>query len=148
MTEDEDEFEAEEAHLEDIIETGELVFFHAWDSANADGTPAAGTGAGGAGSERIYRKGSEYVFASEDFGNSGPFPSLEDALGVIDLFFVNSATKEIESTEMSEKELVERIHIEFEDPDYEIRFLLNGRPYRYDFEREKLVLDTTEDAGD
>lgn len=148
MTEYEDELEDAEAHLEDIIETGELVFFHAWDSANPDGTPAAGTGAGGAGSERIYRKGNEYVFASEDFGNSGPFASLEDAFGVIDLFFVNSATKEIESTELSEMELLDRIHIDFEDPDYEIRFLLNGKPYRYDFEREKLVPDTREGADD
>lgn len=147
MTDYEDEFDAAEDHLEDIIENGELVFFHAWDSANPDGSPATGSGAGGAGSERIYRKGKEYVFASEDFGNSGPFDSLEEALGVIDLFFVNSATKEIESTELSEKELLDRIRIDFEDPDYEIRFLLNGKPYRYDFEREKLVPDAREDDG-
>ena len=130
MTDEEDEFEEGEDHLDEVIENGELVFFHSWDS----GGPGAG-----AGSERIYRLKSEYVFASEDFGNSGPFKSLEDALSVIDLFFVNSATTEIESSEMTERELLDRIHIEFEDPDYEISFLLNGRPYRYDFEKEKLV---------
>jgi hypothetical protein len=144
MTEYDDDLEGSEDHLEEIIENGELVFFHAWDSTSAGPSPGGDMGGGGAGSERIYRKGKEYVFASEDFGNSGPFASLEDAFGVIDLFFVNSATTEIECTEMSEKELLERIHIEFEDPDYEIRFVLNGKPFRYDFDKEKLVPEPPE----
>jgi hypothetical protein len=70
-----------------IIRHGECVFEHEWDS--------GGLGAGG-GCEQVYRWRGKLAFASADYGNAGPFDSLEEVLKQQDcLLGVTSATESI-----------------------------------------------------
>src|SRR5271154_1569779 len=82
-----DEFGEEwiEKFEENIIEEGEVVGTHSWESDN----PGAG-----AGMTLIYRfKG--LFFTSNDFGLDGPFEELNEAAEAVGLLTVTETTEEI-----------------------------------------------------
>ena len=69
-----------------IIDAGECVFEHEWDS----GGPGAGAGV-----ERVYRWKGRFAFSSPDNGRAGPFNTLEDALQAQHLLRVTDASTSI-----------------------------------------------------
>ena len=82
-----DEFGEEwiEKFREDIIEEGEVVGSHSWNSDN----PGAG-----AGMTLIYRFRGLF-FTSDDFGINGPYKGFTEAAAAIDLLTVTETTERI-----------------------------------------------------
>lgn len=112
-----------------IIDRGDCVFTHDWDT-NSPG--------GGAGSEQVYCWKGEYAIASTDYGDSGPFDSLEEALQEQDLLLVTGATTSIDCTEIGTEDLAARLL--FDDPPSSI--CINGERWIYNadegrFERNR-----------
>jgi uncharacterized protein (TIGR02996 family) len=107
-----------------IIEKGECVFYNDWDS--------GGLGAG-AGSERAYRWRGKFAFASADYGNAGPFDSLEEVLKRQDcLLSVTSATDSIWSSLLTAEEIAARLTYYGYDDDEHYPFSVNGESWVYD----------------
>ena len=86
--------------VEAIIVQGDLVFSHDWDS----GGPGAG-----AGSEEVYLWNGQFASASLDFGNQGPFETLDEALEESELLSVSDATTKIKSSIYSDAEIAGRL---------------------------------------
>jgi hypothetical protein len=112
---EDDELEGDD-DLDQIVEEGEGVFYHNWDS-----------GGPGAGSEDVYHWNGKFVVSSDDFGNSGPYSSLDEAIGKHGLLVVTSATENIDCSLLTARELAKRLSCE--EDGYEIE--LNGEPWVY-----------------
>ena len=105
--------------MDRIIEKGECVFAHDWES--------GGLGAG-AGCEQVYRWRGKFAFASADYGNAGPFDSLEEVLKQQDcLTCVTSATTDICCSLMTDEELAARLTFD----DGVCLFRINGETWGY-----------------
>jgi hypothetical protein len=74
-----------ETFEESIIEEGEVVATHSWESDN----PGAG-----AGTTLIYRFRGLF-FTSDDFGINGPFEEFNEAAEAVDLLTVTETTERI-----------------------------------------------------
>jgi hypothetical protein len=103
---------------EEIIDNGEVVFSHDWDS--------GGLGAG-AGCETVYRWKGRYVASSEGNEPSGPYDTLEEALKQFDLLTVTSATTSINCPLLSAKKLAAMLSC-YEDGHV---IEINGQPWVY-----------------
>lgn len=79
---------------DDIIANGKSVFTHEWDNDEW-----------GAGCEEVFCLDGRFAISSLDFGNAGPFDTLEDALTERDLLEVTKATTGIECSLWSAEEL-------------------------------------------
>ena len=110
MNDDDDEL------VEQIVEEGKVVFSHDWDS----GDPGAGAGA-----EEVYRWKGKFAVCSLDFGNSGPFATLDEALREQSLLTVNSATTGIDCKLITAEELIKRLECEEDSCAIDI----NGEPW-------------------
>jgi hypothetical protein len=120
VTDPEDDVLTDDDLVDRIIEEGEEVFAHAWDS----GGPGAG-----AGCERVYRWRGKFAFASADYGNAGPFDSLEEVLKQQDcLLGVTSVTEYIWCPLMTAEEIAARLtYYGYDDEHYPIS--VNGEPW-------------------
>jgi hypothetical protein len=106
-----------------IIEKGECVFAHDWES--------GGLGAG-AGCEQVYRWRGKFAFASADYGNAGPFDSLEEVLKQQDcLLGVTSATDSIWCSLMTAAEIAARLTYSGYDDDEHYPISVNGESWGY-----------------
>jgi hypothetical protein len=102
-----------------IIEKGECVFANDWDSG------------GGAGCERVYRMDGKFAFASADYGNAGPFGSLEEVLKQQDcLLGITSATDSIWCSLMTAEEIAARLTY-YGDDDEHYPISVNGEMWGY-----------------
>jgi hypothetical protein len=104
--------------IDRIIDAGKVVFSHDWDS----GGPGAG-----AGSDQVYHWKGKFVSCSLDFGNAGPFTSLDEALQEQDLLTVTGATTGIQCSMLSASEIAKRLHGDEEGFEIEI----NGEAWVY-----------------
>jgi hypothetical protein len=102
-----------------IIDAGECVFEHEWDS----GGPGAGAGV-----ERVYRWKGKFAFSSADNGRAGPFNTLDDALEAQDLLRVTDASTSIYCSLLKGDELAGQMTCE-EDG---CLVTVNGEPWEYD----------------
>lgn len=85
--------------VEWICDRGEIVFDHDWDSG----------GMAGRGSESVFKRGGRYAFSSIDFGRSGPYSSLGEAIKEHDLLCVTDATDGISCSELTTDEIVSQL---------------------------------------
>jgi hypothetical protein len=116
--EEDDELEGDDL-VDQIVEEGEVVFRHSWDS----GSPGAG-----AGTEYVYSWNGKFAVWSADFGKSGPYASLDEALEEHnELLMVSPATESIDSALLTAKEIARRLYCE--EDGYVIE--INGQPWVY-----------------
>ncbi len=105
-----------------IFEEGEQVYSLYWDS----GAPGAG-----AGYESVYKwNGQYYLVLSDGDGEDEPFDTLREAIDAGELTYVNSATQEITSTELSAAEIVAMLNNDESDPVE--RLTINGELWQRD----------------
>jgi hypothetical protein len=117
-TEDSDDRDEEAESLVDrIVEKGKEVFSHDWDSGAQ------------AGSETVYRWRGKFAIGSEDFGDSGPFATLDEALAEGELLTVTGATTDIQCSLLSADELAKRLRASGVEDGYEIG--INGETWAY-----------------
>jgi hypothetical protein len=138
-----DEFEDEgegPSLVEQIVENGEEVFSHSWDS----GGPGAG-----AGCESVYKWKGKYATGSLDNDQLGPFTSLRKALKTPEasLTQVSDATTDISCSELSAAQLVKLLEC-YQDG---LEVLVNDEVWVYragawQFERKRDALEEPEDA--
>jgi hypothetical protein len=117
MSDENNELEDDDL-FDQIIDQGEVVFSHDWDS----GAPGVG-----AGSEQVYLWKGRFFIYSLDCGKFGPFASLDEALQEQDLLMVTSATTSIQCTLLEANELAKRL--ECDEDGYEIE--INGESWVY-----------------
>lgn len=82
----------EVSSADEVIDLGKEVFLHRWDS---------GSLGIGAGCECVYGYQGKFATGSADFGSSGPYDSLDDALFMNGLLTVTSTTWAVECTMLS-----------------------------------------------
>ncbi|MBD2393545.1 hypothetical protein H6G11_04655 [Cyanobacterium aponinum FACHB-4101] len=92
-------------------EEGEVVYSLCWDS----GTPGAG-----ADCELIYSWKGQYVVCLSYDVNRPAYPSLIEAIMGAELNFVNDATTEIESTELSSEQIIPLLAIDINSDLHEL----------------------------
>jgi len=99
-----------------ILDAGEQVFTHTWQS-----TPTKG------GTETVYRLDDQY-YAVMSYGGKpvGPYPNLWDVVPLIGLEEVNIATVALTCTELLADELAARLRTK-EEPGH--TFTINGEPW-------------------
>jgi hypothetical protein len=99
-----------------ILDEGEVVFSHHWDSG----------GPGGSGAEEVYHWNGKFLYSSLDLDPEGPFDNLGEALGAADLLTVTEATTRINCSALSAVELVGRLEC-----DEEVEIRINGQPWTH-----------------
>jgi hypothetical protein len=116
------EQDKETASREAIVEFGEVVYDHFWDS----GGPGAG-----AESECVFRWRDKYACHSSYGGTTGPFDDILTAIHGAALNAVASATVHISSTELSSEEIAELL---WDMDSMGAGFLINGEPWGFNEE--------------
>lgn len=104
---------------ERLIEEDQPVFAVSWDSGEA--------GAGAA-SEQVYRWGDGYIVVVSDGEDETVYPTLRDAIAETELNYINDATREITSLELSSEEAAELLQLR--DLGRSYRILINGEPWQ------------------
>ncbi len=103
--------------IEEIIDNGEAVFENYWETDN----PGAGADA-----ERVIKFKGRYYACPSDDDVSGPYDTLEKALDATDFAWLNDTTVEIQSSELSADQIVQRLTYEG-DGDHQLE--INGEPW-------------------
>ena len=110
----------DEDELEQLIDENEPAYSIYWDS----GAPGAG-----AETERIYRWGEGYIALLSYDVVETVFPTLRAALDATEIHGVSSATKRVNSSELSSEELVDVLEPRLQRDD-EVELVVNGERWR------------------
>jgi hypothetical protein len=104
--------------LERIVEDGDSLFTHSWDS--------GGLGGGG-GMESIRELNGQFAMSSLDIGSEGPYATFDEALAAFGVLTVTSASTSIWRSLMTAEELAKRL--ECDEDGFELE--INSEPWVY-----------------
>ncbi len=119
--EDNEEFD-DRTVLERIVEDGDSVFEHSWDS--------GGLGSGG-GMAFIKELNGQFAMSSLDIGSEGPYATFEEALAAFELLTVTSASTSVWCSLLTAEELAKRL--ECDEDGFELE--IHGQPWVYRAEK-------------
>jgi hypothetical protein len=102
----EEDFEEEQDEADVIVEEGDLVLTHSWDSES----PGSGAGA-----VSVYTMAGRYAVHDFEVGNEGPFDSLAEAMQAMDVGIINMSSTDIDADGMTADQLLPLFGVEVDE---------------------------------